>query len=371
MTGVLGEVDRVARPLQVYVPRLAVEWLSEHPELEHLALDGSMAFADISGFTALTERLSRKGRVGAEEMSDILSETFAALFDAARPDGADLVKWGGDAILLLFRGPHHAAQAARSAHRMRTVLRSVGRTRCSADRVTLRMSVGIHSGLFHFFLVGDPALHRELVVCGPSASTTAEMESLAAAGQIVVSDATAALLHPASVGMRVRGGRVLRSAPVLPDLAVPDGADHTVDVRRLLPPPLRAHLLAAAGESEHRRVAVAFIQFSQTDAVVSAGGPSAAVEALDECLRNVQEACAAHDVSFLESDINRDGGKIMLAAGAPRSGGNDDDRLVRAVHLAASAAGGCRCALGLTTAVCSPATLVQPFDGRTRSRATP
>jgi len=197
------------------------------------------------------------------------------------------------------------------------------------------------------------------------------MESLAAAGQIIVSDATAALLHPTSVGMPVRGGRVLRSAPLLPDLAVPDGADHAVDVRRLLPPPLRAHLLAAAGESEHRRVAVAFIQFSQTDAVVSAGGPSAAVEALDECLRNVQEACAAHDVSFLESDINRDGGKIMLAAGAPRSGGNDDDRLVRAVHLAASAAGGCRCALGLTTAVCSPATLVQPFDGRTRSRATP
>ena len=39
-------------------------------------------------------------------------------------------------------------------------------------------------------------------------------------------------------------------------------------------------------------------------------------------------------MSFLESDINRDGGKIMLAAGAPRSGGDDDDRLLRAVRLA-------------------------------------
>ena len=62
------------------------------------------------------------------------------------------------------------------------------------------MSVGIHSGVFHFFLVGDPALHRELVVCGPSASTTAEMESLAD-GRIVVSDATGALLHPTSLGL--------------------------------------------------------------------------------------------------------------------------------------------------------------------------
>ena len=336
--GVMGEVDPAARPLQVYVPRLAVEWLSERPDLEHLALDGTMALADISGFTALTERLARHGKVGAEEMSDILSDTFAALFDAARPDGADLIKWGGDAILLLFRGPDHAAHAVRAAHRMRMVLRSVGRTRSSAGRVTLRMSVGIHSGLFHFFLVGDPALHRELVVCGPSASTTAEMESLAD-GRIVVSDATAALLHPTSLGLPVRSGRVLRSAPVLPDLAPPDSADHAVDVRRLLPPQIRAHLLAAAGESEHRQVAVAFIQFSQTDAVISADGPSVTVAALDECLRNIQEACAAYDVSFIESDINRDGGKVLLAAGAPRSGGSDDDRLLRAVQLAVERGG--------------------------------
>jgi class 3 adenylate cyclase/tetratricopeptide (TPR) repeat protein len=332
--GVLGEVDRVARPLQVYVPRLAVEWLSDRPEASHLALDATVALADISGFTALTERLSRKGKVGAEEMSDILNETFAALFEAALPDGADLIKWGGDAILLLFRGPHHAAHAVHAAHRMRAVLRSVGRTGSSAGRVKLRMSVGIHSGRFDFFLVGDPFIHRELIVSGPGASITAMMESLTSAGQIVVSDATAALLPPASLGVPVRGGRVLRSAPVLPDLAVPDGADQAVDVRQLLPPPVRAHLLAAAGESEHRQVAVAFIEFSHTDAVIYASGPSAAVEALDECLRNVQDACAAHDVSFLESDINRDGGKIMLAAGAPRSSGGDDDRLLRAVQLA-------------------------------------
>ena len=62
MISVLGEVDRAARPLQVYVPRLAAEWLSEHPKLSHLALDATMAFADISGFTALTERLPARER---------------------------------------------------------------------------------------------------------------------------------------------------------------------------------------------------------------------------------------------------------------------------------------------------------------------
>lgn len=160
------------------------------------------------------------------------------------------------------------------------------------------------------------------------------MESVASAGQIMVSDATAALLHPTSVGADMSGGRLLRSAPVLPDLAVPDDADYDIDVRPLLPPPVRAHLLSAAGASEHRPVAVAFIQFSGTDALIGETGAAAAADAFDGCVRNVQDACASHGVSFLESDINRDGGEFMLAAGAPRSNGDDCDRLLRAVQLA-------------------------------------
>ncbi|HEY8828832.1 MAG TPA: adenylate/guanylate cyclase domain-containing protein [Jatrophihabitantaceae bacterium] len=325
--------EQSSRALHAYVPRLAIEWLRRHPDERHLAVDGSLAFVDISGFTKLTERLARVGRAGPEELSDILDSTFGALLTAARTDGADLVKWGGDAVLLLFRGDDHATRAARAAYRMRRVLRDVGHTQASAGQVTLRMSVGIHSGRFHFFLVGDPEIHRELIVSGPGASVTAEMESIASAGQIVVSDATAALLHPASIGLRVSGGWVLRSVPVLADLTVPEVTDDDIDVRPLLPAPVRAHLLAAAGASEHRPLAVAFIQFSGTDALIGDAGAAAAVEALDECVRNVQEACATHGVSFLESDINRDGGKIMLAAGAPRSSGDDDDRLLRAVQV--------------------------------------
>ena len=38
-------------------------------------------------------------------MSDILNATFADLLDVAYHDGAGLVKWGGDAVLLVFDGP--------------------------------------------------------------------------------------------------------------------------------------------------------------------------------------------------------------------------------------------------------------------------
>ena len=108
-----------ARALTPYVPRLSLEWLHEDRDRQHRAIDGSLAFVDISGFTKLTERLARVGRAGSEEISDLLETTFGALLAATRSDGADLVKWAGDAVFLLFRGPDHAMHAARAAARMR------------------------------------------------------------------------------------------------------------------------------------------------------------------------------------------------------------------------------------------------------------
>jgi class 3 adenylate cyclase/tetratricopeptide (TPR) repeat protein len=332
-------LDPAARPLEIYVPRLLVTWLSESPDESVREVDGSMAFVDISGFTKLTERLAKRGRVGAEEMSDILDATFGALLRVARADGAELIKWGGDAVLLFYDGAQHAARAARSAFRMRHTLRRLAQRSTSSGKVSLRMSVGIHSGTFHFFLVGDPLIHRELIVSGPTASVTAEMEAIANAGQIAVSGATARLLPGRLLGAAVEGGRLLRAEPDLPDLPTRPRTASEVDVGQLLPPRIRSHLRAASGESEHRPIAVAFVQFSGTDALLREHGPAALAAALDECVRNVQDATRAHEVTFFESDINRDGGKIMLTAGAPRSAGDDEERMLRAARLIIDRAG--------------------------------
>jgi class 3 adenylate cyclase/tetratricopeptide (TPR) repeat protein len=340
-------LDTASRPLEVYVPRMLTAWLAERPDDTMHVVDGSMAFVDISGFTKLTERLAKRGRVGAEEMSDILDATFGALLRVVGVDDAQLVKWGGDAVLLLFDGPEHAQRAARSAFRMRRTLREFSSRPTSSGAVSLKMSVGIHSGEFHFFLVGDPDIHRELIVSGPDASVTAEMEALAAAGQIALSDATAAHLDERLLGAAIAGGRLLRAEPQLADLPVVPRVSSGVDVGRLLPPRIRAHLLAASGESEHRPIAVAFVQFSGTDELIRRAGPQALAAALDECVRNVQDATTTHGVTFFESDINRDGGKIMLTAGAPSSAGDDEERMLRAARLIIDRAGALALRIGV------------------------
>src|SRR5690348_18041790 len=95
-------------PLSRYVPRLLVEWLREAPETTHRIITGTCVFADLSGFTAMTERLAAQGTAGAEETGEILNDVFEALLSSAYDFGAGLVKWGGDAVLLLFNGDQHA-----------------------------------------------------------------------------------------------------------------------------------------------------------------------------------------------------------------------------------------------------------------------
>ncbi len=320
--------------LRPYVPRLVVEWLREQPDEQVREVDGSLAFVDISGFTTLTERLARRGRIGAEEMSDTLSTTFGALLAVAYEDGAGLVKWGGDAVLLLFEGQDHALRAARAAYRMRRTMRQVGRIDTAAGRVNLRMSVGIHSGIFHFFLVGDPAQHRELLVSGPAASVTADVEGTAQASEIGLSPEAAAWLPPRSVRATSAGIWLLTDEPrVRARPAPPLPPTEGLDLGRTLSEPIRKHLLGGGGEPEHRTVTVGFVQFSGTDELLAAEGPAALADALDETVRNVQEACGRHGVTFFETDINRDGGKIMLVAGAPVSGGHNEQRMLLATRL--------------------------------------
>src|ERR1700746_1585336 len=185
--------DRAAE-LVSFVPRLTIEWLRSSPELRWLEGDGTLAFVDISGFTAMSEQRSSLGRAGAEEVTDVMNATFSALLEEAYALGGGLLKFGGDALLLLYQGDDHGARAARAAFEMRRTLRAIGRPRTSAGSVQLRMHAGLHTGRFQFFLVGDS--HRELLVTGPAASRTVEMEAASEAGEILVSPETAAPLDP-------------------------------------------------------------------------------------------------------------------------------------------------------------------------------
>ena len=316
--------------LRPYVADLVIDWLRDTPDAVYREVDGTLAFVDISGFTALTERLARAGAVGAEEMSDILSAVFTDLLAVAFSYGAWLVKWGGDAVLLLFEGEGHPALASRAAFEMRRVLRRAGQVRATAGSASLRLSVGVHSGPVAFFLVGTQ--HRELVITGPAATEVALMEDAAEAGEILLSPAAAALVDPRVLGEAKGPGRLLRAVPAAEQRSWRRSDVTGLDLTGCLPRPIADYVLGGAREGEHRRVAVAFVEFSGTDKLLTDEGPEATAAALHELVSVAQEACSRSDVTFFETDISPGGGKIMMVAGAPRSEGHNEQRMLRAAR---------------------------------------
>jgi class 3 adenylate cyclase/predicted ATPase len=294
--------------------------------------EASCCFVDISGFTALSERLARRGRIGAEELTEVLNHVFSRMLDVAYSKGGALLKFGGDALLLAFLGADHATMAAESAVAMRAALREARTLPTSVGRVNLRMSVGIHSGVFHFFRVGDT--HHELIVTGPAASTTTRMEATADAGEIVVSSATADHLAHGAVGAQKGDGHLLRWRHVVeggpgPTVARPVRPE---DVESCIPVALRARLTHGAGESEHRLASVGFVKFLGTDDLIASEGPDATATALHAIVGAVQHAAAEESVTFLASDIDANGGKIILTTGVPAMQEDDEGRLLRAAR---------------------------------------
>ena len=318
--------------LRPYVPSVVTDWVQETPEATYRAVDGTLAMVDISGFTKLTERLARAGKVGAEEMSDLLTGVFTDLLTAAYDYGGRLLKWGGDAVLLLFEDDGHPVRACRASYEMRRALRRFGEVRASAGVVArLRLSIGLHTGTATFFLVGTR--HRELVVTGPAATTTVATEAAAAAGEVALSPATASAVGPRVAGDAKGPALLLRAAPrvrMQPNRR--PGPGPGLDLASCLPLPIAAHLLRGTSEGEHRRIAVAFVGFSGTDDVLASEGPQALAAALQHVVGVAQEAAHAHDVTFLATDIAADGGKIILIGGAPSGSGHDEEGVLRTVR---------------------------------------
>jgi class 3 adenylate cyclase/tetratricopeptide (TPR) repeat protein len=329
-----GEVNLVP-----YVPRVVIDWLRRDPEATWQELDGTLAFVDLSGFTAMSEKLAQQGKAGAEEVTDVINATFTHLLGVAYENGGGVVKFGGDALLLLFSGDEHAPRAARAAFGMRRALREIGRPQTSAGQVTLKMHVGIHTGTFQFFLVGDS--HRALLLTGPAATQTVLLEDASEAGDILLSEAAAAALPAGVVGEAKGGGRLLKSdvplrdvepAPLPPMPHVPEE-----EIARLVPAPIRDHLAAGPAEPEHRQATVAFVHFEGTDALIEEQGPAAAAEALEELVTTVQRAAAEHEICVFESDIDKDGGKLILVGGVPQTAGGDEERMLRTLNAVSQA----------------------------------
>ena len=302
-------------------------WLDTEPDRSWRALEATFVFGDVSGFTALSERLARRGRVGAETLTDAITAVFTVMNFTIRARGGELLKFGGDAVLAMFAGPGHEAAGAAAALGMQEALANVRVPGAPGLGRGLRMSVGVASGLGHLFLAGRNP--RELVVAGPLASEVVATEGNAEAGEVLLAPATAAAL-PADCcdDAGDRAGALLKTPPPT-EAAVPPTPRAEADPGPGLPAHMHDH---EPDIGEHRTVSVAFVKFAGSDELMADQGAEALASALDGIVTATAEACRDWGIALVATDVDENGGKLILSAGTPVASPDDDDRILHALH---------------------------------------
>ncbi|MEO7371068.1 MAG: AAA family ATPase, partial [Ilumatobacteraceae bacterium] len=161
--------------------------LSEGRELSD-RVRGAALFADVSGFTPLTEALAKElgPQRGAEELTAQLNLVFEAVIDDVDLYGGEVIYFGGDAITCWFDGDDGLRGAACGLAIQQT-MSSVGTIRTPAGtEVVLAIKVAVAVGEARRFVVGDPTIQLIDVLAGRLIDELADAEHLAEKGDVVL-----------------------------------------------------------------------------------------------------------------------------------------------------------------------------------------
>ncbi len=318
-------------------------------------LHGTLLFSDISGFTAMSERLSTLGKEGAEQIVALVNRYFSAMLDVLFAYGGDLFKFGGDALLAYFPdGPESAGcvNALHAAWAMQRSMTAFHEVETSLGTFPLQMKIGMHSGSFFAARVGTPT-KREFVVTGATVNATAMAESAAVAGQILASSTVYAqaqafpwltftpgppgyyLLHTLTPSLP----HPLTPSPPRPLPSTSSLHQIATALERLtpyLPPGLLARLLPDPmhyeDSGEHRLVAILFANFTGASALIEQLGPGRTDEiaqALNAYFVTMDQVIERYGGVVNKIDLYDHGDKLMALFGAPVAHEDDAERAVR------------------------------------------
>jgi adenylate cyclase len=151
------------------------------------ARDVTMLFADIRGFTEMSERHP------PEEMVKTLNDYFEVMVDVLFANGGTLDKYVGDEIIGLFGAPVSLPDAAERAVRcglaMQEALHEFNRVRESEGAEPIRVGIGINTGPVIAGAIGSSRTLQYTVI-GDAVNVASRLCTLAKADEVLISETT-------------------------------------------------------------------------------------------------------------------------------------------------------------------------------------
>jgi adenylate cyclase len=201
-----------------FMPEYVVKQMLEHPDSFRLGgvnQKVTVLFADIRGFTAISEK------VNPEKVVNLLNKYFSAMTEVIFAHGGTLDKYMGDGLMAIFGAPtvheEDALNAVKAAITMQKTLEPLNKELVAEGYGRISIGIGLHTGEATVGYIGSN-MRSEYTAIGDTVNLASRLESNAQGGQILMSDATAEasgnlipvnILEPLSVKNRVQQVNVL------------------------------------------------------------------------------------------------------------------------------------------------------------------
>ena len=306
---------------------------------------GTALFADVSGFTALTESLTNELGLqrGAEEMTRHLNRVLTALINEVHRYGGSVISFGGDAITCWFdeldldgnaRPDTSVERAAASALAMQKGMAQFAAiTTHHGKTIAITIKIALTIGPARRMLVGDRALHQLDVVAGSTLMALEHIEHETQRGGIVIATADLSRLaenfyiagwHPEKRYAVITGLKKVVAPSPWPDLA--ENAIPESLVRPWLHPVVFEKIRAGRSDllSELRPATAMFFRFEGPD---YDNDPNAGTK-LDLFIQWAAWVITFHHGAIIQFTVDDKGSYIYAAFGAPIAHKDDAARAV-------------------------------------------
>ncbi|MBA3530331.1 MAG: AAA family ATPase, partial [Ardenticatenales bacterium] len=347
-----------------YVPAPVVRRLATNPIPITAPIaerfSAAVLFADISGFTRLSERLAQRGPAGAEALTQVLNDYFGRLITLVTEHGGEIVKFAGDSLLALW--PTADETGARQALRLRSATHRAAQCALAiqatlhdyraAEGVLLSLRVALGAGEVFTAHIGGVHGRWEFLVTGTPLVQVASAERETKPGKVVLSAEAWVMMskhakaHPLSNG-NMQLETIFDPLSIIPAALPPLSPEMENPLRAYLPGVVLARL--AAGQSswlaELRRVTILFINFPD----LTYETPLAEAQQL---IRTLQSILYRYEGSVNKITVDDKGVTMVAAFGLPPLAHEDD--VIRGVQAALSVQEalhewGTRTAIGVTS----------------------
>lgn len=330
--------------LETYIPQDRRRAFAENLTLPDRAI-GAVLFADISGFTALTEAVTRSlgARRGAEALTAQLNAVYDALIAQIEAYGGSVISFSGDAALSWFDDAEDGRAASRAvtcAVALQNDMQRFAAVRLpDGASIALAIKVAVAHGSVRRFVVGDPQIRQIDVIAGSTVTRTALAEQLAHPGEILMDAATAQALagqieigawrHAPNETERFAVLKTLHRRTAPPPLPPPPTLDQT-QLKPWLHAAVfeRARIEDEAFLTELRPVVALFARFQG----IAFDADDGAGDKLNQLISRAQQVLARYDGALLELTIGDKGSYFYAVFGAPHVHEDDARRAVLAAR---------------------------------------